>query len=148
MQRDTQDLVGGVAMTTVGLFASLYAGKHYEVGELASMGAGYVPVLLGGVLAVLGAAIAVPAWFRKGAPIPFEWRNALYVLAGLGVFGASLEPLGLVLAALLSALVSSRADRSVSWRSSAAIAAGIAVLAYLIFHVGLSMMLPIWPWST
>lgn len=147
MQRDTQNLVGGLGLAATGLFASLYAGTHYHAGELANMGEGYFPVVLGAALAVLGALIAIFAWFQKGTQASFQWRNVIYVTAGLVVFGASLQSLGLIPAVLLSVIVSLLADRNVNLRASIIIALGIAVIAYIIFHVGLSMTFPLWPWS-
>ena len=64
--RDTRDLVGGLALTVIGLFAAYYAHEHYEIGNLRRMGPGFFPVSLGLTLAVLGVLVALPAWFRQG----------------------------------------------------------------------------------
>ena len=66
--KDIQDVLGGLGLAALGVFAAVYA-QRYEFGDLNRMGAGYFPVTLGALLAVLGLMIAVPAFFRSGPAI-------------------------------------------------------------------------------
>jgi len=144
--KDTHDIVGGLALTALGVFAAVYA-QEYEFGELNRMGPGYFPVALGGIVAVLGLFIAVPAFFRRGEPIHVEWKTFALVLASLVAFALTLKVLGLVLATVLAVVISSLADHQTRWKGRLIIAAGVAAITYLVFIVGLSMVLPVWPWS-
>jgi hypothetical protein len=144
---DTRDIIGGFALSAVGLYAA-YQALDYEFGSLTRMGPGYFPVGLGLMLAVLGLVIAVPAFFRKGEPLAVEWRTMVLVLGSLVVFAASLKSLGLVAATVLAVVVSTFADRDTRWKGRLFIAGGVALVTFLVFAVGLSMILPIWPWST
>ena len=73
-KRDTRDIIGGLGLAAIGLFAVIY-GQRYEFGDLNRMGAGYFPVALGALLAVLGMLIALPAFFRRGEPMRGEGRG-------------------------------------------------------------------------
>jgi hypothetical protein len=145
--RDTQDLVGGLALTALGLFAAYYAHEHYEIGNLRRMGPGFFPVSLGLTLAVLGILVALPAWFREGPVIQASWKTLGLVTLSLVVFSFALKTLGLILATALAVLLSSMADRGIGWKNRFLLCFGVAAVCYLIFIMGLGMLLPIWPWS-
>jgi uncharacterized BrkB/YihY/UPF0761 family membrane protein len=144
--KDTQDIVGGLVLVGVGLFASLYA-RQYEFGDLNRMGPGYFPVVLGMVLAVLGALIAIPAFLRRGERMVIEYKTFSLVTASLIAFALTLKVLGLVLATVLAVLLSSLADREITWRTRLILSVCVAALTWLVFGFGLSMVLPTWPWS-
>jgi hypothetical protein len=145
--RDTQDLVGGLALTALGLFAAYYAHEHYEIGNLRRMGPGFFPVSLGLTLAVLGVLVALPAWFRQGPVIRPAWKTLFLVISSLLVFSFTLKTLGLVVATVLAVLLSSLADQSIRWKNRGLLCVGVSAVTYLIFIMGLNMVLPIWPWS-
>lgn len=144
--KDTQDIVGGLALVAIGLFASLYA-QQYEFGDLNRMGPGYFPVVLGMILAVLGALIAIPAFMRRGEPVHVEYKTFALVMASLIAFALTLKVLGLVLATALAVIISSLADRDITWKARIILAVCVAGLTWLVFIFGLSMTLPTWPWS-
>ena len=145
--RDTKDLVGGLALTVFVLFAAYYANEHYDIGDLRRMGPGFFPVSLGLTLAVLGLLVALPAWFRQGPEIRPAWPTLGLVILSLVVFSFSLKTLGIVFASMLAVFISSLPDRGIGWRTRLILSLGVAVVTYLIFIVGLSMVLPVWPWS-
>ncbi|MCT7656575.1 hypothetical protein MBH78_21975 [Oceanimonas sp. NS1] len=76
LRRDIKGIIGGGGLAAVGLFAVWYGQTHYQFGGVHNMGPGFLPVSLGGVLALLGMCIAIPAWFRSGEPISTEWGSA------------------------------------------------------------------------
>lgn len=144
--RDMQDVVGGLAVTALGIFAAIYAQK-YEFGDLNRMGPGYFPVALGVVLALLGLLIAVPAFIRKGDPIVVKWKTFALVLGSIVAFALTLKVLGLILATALSVMISSLADNETRWKGRILLAVGVAAITYLVFGFALGMVLPAWPWS-
>ncbi len=145
--RDLQDLIGGALLVGLGVFVALYA-RQYDYGTPARMGPGFFPYWLGWILAALGVLIALPAWFRRSAePLQPQWRNLLFVLGAIVLFAFTLKPLGIVLATFLAALVSSLAEQDFSWRGRVLVSVGVAAVTVAIFIGGLSMVLPIWPWS-
>jgi len=146
--RDLQDLIGGVLLVALGVFVALYSLQNYDLGTAARMGPGYFPHYLGWILAGLGVLIALPAWFRRTAEKPqVQWKNLLVVTAALVLFAFTLRPLGLALATFLASFVASLADEDITWRGRLYVSAGVAVVTVGIFVGGLSMVLPVWPWS-
>lgn len=146
-QKDYRDLVGGLLMAAIGAFAAWYAGDNYEFGDLRSMGPGFFPIVLGILLAVLGVLVALPALLRRGDRMTFSLRALVCVIGALVLFAALLKTAGVVLTTVAAVLVASLADRSMSWRTRVLSAIAIAALTWIVFIVGLSMVLPTWPWS-
>ena len=145
-QRDMKDIVGGLGLASLGVFAAVYA-QRYEFGDLNRMGPGYFPVALGILLALLGLMIALPAFFRPGPPIKVQWKTFALVMLSVVVFAFTLKTLGLILATMLSVVLSTLADNDTRWKSRLMVAVGVAVVTYAVFGLGLRMVLPFWPWS-
>lgn len=144
--RDHLDIVGGLLMTAIGLFAALYA-RQYDFGTLARMGPGFFPQILGWVLAVLGLLIAWPALYRAGPKADIRWKSLATVIASIALFGFTLKPLGMLLATFLAAFTASLADDDITWVGRVAMSAGVAVITAAIFVGGLGMVLPVWPFQ-
>ena len=144
--KDFRDIIGGLGLAAIGLFAVVY-GQRYEFGDLNRMGPGYFPVVLGLMLGGLGALIALPAFFRRGDSITVAWKTFGLVMASILVFSFTLKLLGLVLASALAVLVASFADNVPGWTWRLLTAAGIALITWVVFKLGLGMVLPTWPWS-
>ena len=145
-KRDSRDIIGGMLVTAIGLFFVIYA-QRYSFGSLTRMGPGYFPVVLGGVLTVLGVLVALPAWFRTGTAPSVNWKNFLFVIGSVLAFGAALQTLGLIFATMITVVIASMADKDITWRGRGMLAVAVALITYLIIITGLSMVLPIWPWS-
>jgi hypothetical protein len=142
--RNWRDVGAGVTLFAVGVFAAVHA-QRYEFGSLHNMGPGFFPLTLGVLLVILGACIAVPACFEPGESVRIAWKPLTWVIASILVFGFMLKPLGLILATVLSVVLSTLADREVRWKGRLSIAFGVALLTYLVFKLGLNMVLPLWP---
>ncbi|NHI00059.1 tripartite tricarboxylate transporter TctB family protein [Oceanimonas sp. MB9] len=147
LRRDIKGIIGGVGLAAVGLFAVWYGQTHYQFGGVHNMGPGFLPVSLGVVLALLGMCIAIPAWFRSGEPISTEWGSAFFVIVSIAVFGGLLASGGLVVATLVTVLLALVPERKLTWGTKCKVALGIALIAYLIFSLGLGMAIKTWPWS-
>lgn len=145
-QRDQQDIIGGLLLTALGVFLAYYS-QRYSFGTLARMGPGFFPTVLGVLLALLGALVALPAFFRSGAKPKVEWRTFVIVIGSLVLFAFTLKPLGLIVATFAAAFLASLADRDITWRGRVLVSAGVAFITWLIFIVGLKMILPVWWWS-
>jgi hypothetical protein len=144
--KDMQDVVGGLALAALGAFAAIFA-QRYEFGDLNRMGPGFFPVILGVLLAVLGTLIAVPAFFRSGPPVQLRWKPFALVMASLVAFAMTLKVLGLIVATMLAVVIASLADNDTRWKGRILVAVGVALMTYLVFGLGLGMVLPMWPWS-
>jgi hypothetical protein len=145
-QRDQQDIIGGLLLTALGVFVAFYA-QRYSFGTLARMGPGFFPTVLGILLAVLGALVTVPAFLRHGNKPSVQWGTFAIVIGSLVLFAFTLKVLGLILATFAAAFLASLADRDITWRGRVMVSAGVAFITWLIFIVGLQMILPVWWWS-
>jgi hypothetical protein len=143
--KDLQDIVGGLGLMALGLFVAYYA-QRYDFGSLTRMGPGYFPVVLGLILAVLGFFIALPAFFRSGEKMRIDWGPLVFVLGSLVAFSLLLKLLGLIVTAAISAGIASMAS-AMPWRLRLMLSAGIAAITYVVFILGLSMVVPVWPWN-
>jgi uncharacterized membrane protein YidH (DUF202 family) len=145
------DLVAGGIFVALGLAFAIGA-RSYELGTAFRMGPGYVPFVLGSVLALLGFAVVgvgVVRWRQVGtisAETPHgsvPWRAIALLTASVIVFGAGVDPLGLVPALLVTTFLAALADRDNSVLASAVIAMGLTVACVLIFVVLLQLRLPL-----
>jgi len=144
--RDLRDILGGLVMIAAGVFAAVYA-QRYDIGTLQRMGPGFFPVMLGIALAILGVFITVPALFRPGTRIVVHWNSLIWVTAGIVMFAALLNLLGLVLTSALMIILTSMPGVDMNWKSRIILAIVVSVITYLIFSFGLGMVIPVWPWS-
>jgi hypothetical protein len=145
--RHPKDFWSGVLFVAVGVFAIVY-GSRYSLGSAARMGPGYFPRILGILLVVLGAALALRAMRVQGPPVPrWHWRPTLTVLGSVVLFGLIVQKVGLALSTVILIVLASSASHE--WRPRESIIAGVllAALATGVFIIGLKLQLPIWPGS-
>jgi Tripartite tricarboxylate transporter TctB family len=158
MNKWTKDRAGGALMLATGV-AVVVAGLRYDVGTLRAMGPGYFPVVLGGLLAVIGVALLAstrhgPAGAAGAASTPpaetahlagpvVQWRGWLCIVGGVLAFVVLGEHGGLVPASFVSVFVAALGDRGNSWRAAAGLAAAMTVLGVAVFHYGLHLLLPL-----
>lgn len=148
MQRSLKDVLAGLAFIGFGLAFAVGA-TSYEIGNPVRMGPGFYPLLVGGLLTVLGGIIAVkPAVDGDGEPLTQPaWRAVVTVLGAIVVFGLTVRGLGLIPSIFLAALLGALASARSSPPAALAIAVALTALSYLIFVVGLSLNLPLLgPW--
>ena len=142
-QKDTADIIGGILIIAVGVFAVLHS-QQYDMGHLRQMGPGFFPTAVGIILIVLGVLITLPALFRHGPSVKVNWKGFLWVMLSIFVFGITLDPLGLPIAVVLAVIAATGASTLV-WRTKVILAVSVAVITYLIFSLGLGMNMPVLP---
>ena len=145
--RHPKDFYSGLIFVAFGV-AAIVIGSNYALGTAARMGPGYFPRLLGILLIVLGAALALRALRTQGSPLPgWKWRPTLIVLGSVVLFGVIVNTAGLVISTIILIVLSSAA--STEFRPKEAVISGIllAALTVAVFVIGLKLQLPIWPGS-
>ena len=143
-----KDLAAGAVFAGFGL-AFAVTSATYDVGTSLSMGPGYYPLILGGILVVLGIAIAVKGFVAgEGSDIgPVPWRALVLLLGAILFFGFTVRDLGLVPALFVSVLLAAFAGRGVHVIPAVVIAASLTTLSVLIFVMALQLRLAlIGPW--
>ena len=110
------------------------------------MGPGYFPLLLGGVLAGLGAILIVRSIAVDGEPLArFHLPPLAVVVVAVCLFGAMIEPLGLVLSLAVLTLLSAAAGPAFRPLEAIALTAALIVLSVGVFVYALGLPLNIWP---
>jgi hypothetical protein len=144
----TKDLVSGGVFVLAGAYFALEA-LNYEVGTAFRMGPGFMPLLLGTVLALLGLGVAASGWKKPDTEQPLSppWRGMVLIIGVILFFGATIRGLGFVPVVFVSAFAAAMASRLNSPVFAAMLAVTLTVLCTLIFVVGLGMTVP-WfgPW--
>lgn len=144
--RDYRDIVGGGLLIVLGLWVGFYSVANYEVGQLGRMGPGMFPMVLGFLLAGIGALIGAPAMFRPGSLPDVHWRPLAFVTIGTLAFSLTVTRLGMVPAVALLTLMSVFAGTRVRLIHTLILVAALSILAYLIFRLGLGIVLEPFRW--
>ena len=119
---------------------------RYRFGTSARMGPGYFPTLLGGLMALLGLTLSVPAVFIAGERLPrIHLRPLVMILLGIAAFGVTLEYLGFVAAVIALVVIGGLADPDLRPVEIAGTAAFMVLFSTLIFVVLLGLPLRLWP---
>lgn len=146
MVRNLPNFCSGLMFTFIGVGFS-YGATQYHLGTVAEMGPGYFPLVLGGLLAILGLSITVRSVLvdeRDGA-ISVRLRPIVFVLGSVCLFAVMLAPAGLVAASFVMVLVGSFASEEFSWKYVVPTALLLVAASYLIFVYGLGLPMPVWP---
>ena len=146
--RHPKDFFAGLIFVAFGVGA-VVLGSAYPLGAAARMGPGYFPRILGIMLIVLGAALALRGLRLQGSPLPaWKWRPTLVVIGSVVLFGLIVTRVGLVFSTILLIVLSSAA--STEFRPKEALISGVllAALAVGVFVIGLKLQLQIWPWTS
>jgi len=145
--RSPKDLVAGLMFIAVGATAIVIA-SNYTLGTAARMGPGYFPRILGILMIVLGAIIALRSLRTTGPPLPgWKWRPVVVILGSVVIFGLIVDRAGLVLSTILLILMSSAASTEFRPKEAAISGVLLAVLAVGVFVIGLKLQIGIWPGS-
>jgi len=154
--KNTRDFYAGLLFTAVGS-AFAWGALDYQVGSSARMGPGYFPLLLGVLLALLGAAMMLRAARspanRLAAIGPWAWKplvaiiaaNLLFGVALGGLPGLKLPALGLMLGIYGLTFVACLAGERFKFKEATLLATALAALSYLAFVLLLKLQLPVWP---
>lgn len=126
------------------LLVSLYfviQGTSYGLGTMQRMQAGTFPVLVGACLAIICVLmlLRVPPEDEEAR---WDVRPLAAVMAALVAFGLLVRTAGLVPAIWAAMAVAALGDPNVRWIRLAAVMAGVALAAWLLFTVMLRLPLP------
>ena len=126
--------------------AAILAARGYSLGTAGKMGPGYFPLLLGGVLGVLGLILLGRSLALDGEPLPPIHIFPIAVIAvAVCLFGALIEPLGVVIALAVLTVVTAWAGPEFRLMQTLALAAALIVFSIGAFVYLLGLPLAIWP---
>ncbi len=146
---------GLMFMAVGGAFA--WGASTYNVGTGARMGPGYFPLMLGVLLAVIGAVITFTALVFEtegGGKIgKIAWKPLIFVISANVVFGILLAGLpainfpafGMIVAIYALTFIASMAEAGWKFKTTLILATVLAVGSYIAFVLALKLQFPVWP---
>ena len=154
--KSQKDFFSGLLFICIGV-AFAWGATTYNVGEGARMGPGYFPLMLGIVLAVIGALVlfmSLVVETEGGEKIgKWAWRPLFFIIMANLAFGVLLGGLpslripamGLIAAIYGLTIIASLADGHFHTRDILILATVLAIGSYLAFIVLLKLQIPVWP---
>lgn len=154
--KSQKDFFAGLLFMAVGL-AFAWGATRYTVGTGARMGPGYFPLVLGILLAVLGAVVVFKALVVEtpdGDPIgKWAWRPLFFIIAANLLFGILLggipslgvPAMGLIVAIYALTFVAALAGSEFNWKEVLVVATILAVGSWVAFVWGLNLQFQVWP---
>ena len=154
--RSQKDFFSGLMFTIVGAAFAIGA-TNYNIGTGARMGPGYFPLMLGILLAVLGAGViagSLTVETPDGEPIgKWAWKPLGYVIGANLAFGVllgglpsiGLPAMGLIIAIYALTIISSLAGERFNLRDVLILATILAAGSYVAFIWALKLQIQVWP---
>ena len=144
--KSPKDFWAGLMFIAFGLFFVVVALVYYQMGSAVRMGPAYFPVMLGGLLAVLGAIVLVASLAIEGEPVAkFHFRPLLFIAASSLAFAYLLKPLGLVVASAALVFISAYGGHEFKWKEVTMLAVVLVIFSVLVFVKGLVLPFPVCP---
>jgi predicted outer membrane lipoprotein len=156
MIKSQKDFFSGLMFAIIG-GGFAWGATSYSVGTGARMGPGYFPLLLGILLAILGAFTvfySLVEHTEDGDKVgKFVWRPIVYVLGANVAFGILLAGLpslgvpamGLIVAIFALVIIASKAGDGFDLKEVLILATVLSVGSYLAFIMLLKLQMPVWP---
>lgn len=150
------DFYSGLMFIGTGV-AFAWGATNYNIGSGARMGPGYFPLILGILMALIGALITFKALTLEtgdGEKIgAWAWRPLSYIIAANVVFGIllagvrnfNLPAFGLIVAIYALTFIASMAQTDWKFKRTFILATVLAVGSYLVFVMALALQFPVWP---
>jgi hypothetical protein len=154
--KSQKDFFSGLLFIAVGVAFAIGA-NNYSVGTGARMGPGYFPLMLGVLMAVLGATITFNALVFEtpdGDKIgTWAWKPLFFIISANVVFGLmlgglpsiKLPAMGLIVGIYALTFIASLAGEEFNLKAVAVLATILALMSYVAFILLLKLQFPVWP---
>ena len=146
--KSQRDFFSGLMFLVVGIVFAVGA-TNYPMGSSAKPGAGYFPLILSVLMAILGAIVlfkSLTIETEGGDPIGhIAWRPLLVIVASIAMFGLALPRLGMFVTIPLLIVMVSFAGDEFSWKGVIATSVVLTIGSWVIFIWGLSLTIPLKP---
>jgi hypothetical protein len=154
--KSQKDFFSGLMFMGVGV-AFAWGASTYSVGTGARMGPGYFPLVLGVLLAILGAVITFDSLVietEDGDKIGgFAWKPVTFIILANVLFGVmigglpsiKLPPMGMIAGIYALTFVASLAGEEFKAKECFVLATILSIGSYLAFIMLLKLQFPVWP---
>jgi hypothetical protein len=137
---DWTDALAGLLFILFGLLFGVQS-LGLEIGTAFRMGPGYFPLVLSGILILLGLAITASAIHDRGGEGvgTLAWRGAFFILPAPIFFGLTVRGLGFVPAIFLTTLIAALASFKMRLHWALILAVAVTIFATVVFSYGLGL---------
>jgi putative tricarboxylic transport membrane protein len=143
--RGPQDFVGGIALIAIALFA-FWASSDLQGMRGFSFGAGTAPRMFAGLLLGLGFAVMIVGVVSEGPHLAtYAWRGPLFVSLSILSFALTIRPLGLVISAFASFIISALGTPETRWKETIIVGVCLTIGCSLLFPYALGLPLQLFP---
>ena len=143
--RGPQDFVGGIALMAVAAFA-LWASSDLQGMHGFSFGAGTAPRMFAVLLLALGAVIALIGILQDGPHMAtYAWRGPLFISIAIVFFAIAIRPLGLVVSAFASFMISALGTHETRWTEAVIVGVCLTIGCAVLFPYVLGLPMPLFP---
>lgn len=146
--KSQRDFWSGLMFVTMGVVFAVGA-TNYPMGSSAKPGAGYFPMILSVVMALLGGVVlfkSLTIETEGGDPIgAFAWRPLLLIVASISMFGFALPVLGMFVTIPLLIVMVSFAGDEFGWVGVLLNCVVLTAGSWFIFIWGLHLTIPLKP---
>ena len=143
--RAPQDYFGGIVLMAIALFA-LWASSDLQGMKGFSFGPGSAPRMFGILLLLLGLGVAITGLLTDGAPLQtYGVRGPLFVTLAILSFSLTIRPLGLVISAMLSFVISALGTAETKWPETIIVGICLTIGCSLLFPYALGLPLELFP---
>lgn len=154
--KSQKDFFAGLMFMVTGI-AFAWGATSYKIGDGARMGPGYFPLLLGVLMAILGAVITfkslVVATVDGDKVGSWAWKPLVFIVAANLLFGLllgglpsiKLPAMGMIAAIYALTIVAAMAGEEFKLKEVIILATVLSITSYLTFIVLLKLQFPVWP---
>ena len=153
-----KNVAAGLLFVAIGI-ATIVGASDYPLGTMRSIGPGYFPIMIGIVLALLGAGVAFQGMSFSGmadSPSPpgqadqeddegIAIRPLIMITLAVVAFGITVRPLGLAVATVALVTLSSLGGREFGLLKVVLLSVGLIALSWVTFIYLLGLPMTLWP---
>lgn len=136
---DRTDAAAGILFIVLGLiFGGMSLGL--DLGSPRRLGPGAFPLILAGVLTVLGLVILAGSLKSRGEGLgTLAWRGILFILPAPVFFGLTVRGLGFVPSLFVTTVIAAMASLRMKLPAALALALAVTIFSTLVFSYGLGL---------
>ncbi len=146
--KSQRDFWSGLMFIVIGVVFAVGA-TNYSMGSSAKPGAGYFPLILSVIMAILGGIVLFKSMTIEsegGDPVgAFAWRPLIVTVSAIAVFGLALPRLGMFITIPLLICIVSLAGDEFHWKGVLLNCVVLTLGSWLIFIWGLNLTIPLKP---
>ncbi len=148
MTANMKDVLAGGVFIALGLVFGLDTYLELEFGTPLRMGPGFFPIMLAGLLILIGVVVALQAINKEQSPMSaIPWRGLVLILISPIIFGLTVRGLGFVPAVALVVVISAFASSRMKPLIAIALIAGMTLFCVAVFSYGLGLPVRLFgPW--